>query len=102
MISLFVDYPVKANKYYYTERRCFKSKKYSKEAQIAIVVLQEDANDVSLLLEPTGFSFAKTYKEQLYNSGLPAMVIGVKNINAEISLLKKRGIVFRDDLSRLW
>ncbi len=99
MTSVFVDDPIKAHKYY-TEVLGFQSKEFSPDAQIAIVVSPEEPDGVALLLEPTGFSFAKIYQENLYNAGLPTIVFGVTDIQAEINKLKSRGVVFRDDLSK--
>ncbi len=99
MTSIFVDNPLKAHKFY-TDILGFQSKEYDPNAQICVVVSPDDPQGVTLLLEPRGNSFAKTYQEKLYTNGLPAIVFGVKDIQMEIKHLKERGVVFRDDLDK--
>lgn len=99
MTSIFVDNPVKAHEFY-TKVLGFQSKEFAEDAQLAIIVSSEDPNGTALLLEPRGDSFAKTYQENVYNAGLPIIVFGTKDIQAEIKKLKKNGVKFRDDLAR--
>ena len=75
MTSVFVEDPVKAHKFY-TETLGFISKEFIPEAQICIVVSPEDPDGVTLLLEPFGYDFAKTYQQELYKVGLPCIVFG--------------------------
>jgi catechol 2,3-dioxygenase-like lactoylglutathione lyase family enzyme len=99
MVSILVDDPIKAHKYY-TEVLGFVSKEFNPEAQIAVIVSPEDPDGTSILLEPRGESFAKEYQEQLYKSGLPIMVFEAEKLTEEIYKLKAHGVKFRDDLAK--
>ena len=99
LTSIFVNDPVKAHKFY-TEILGFHSKEFTPDAQLAIVVSREDTNGTALLLEPRGDSFAKEYQEHLFNAGLPVIVFGVDDLSGEIEILKNKGVIFRDDLSK--
>ena len=99
MISLFVDDPIKAHKFY-TEILRFKSKQYEPEALLAVVVSPEDPDGTAMLLEPRGDSFAKEYQENVYKAGLPVIVFSVDDLPGEIERLKKSGVKFRDDLTK--
>jgi catechol 2,3-dioxygenase-like lactoylglutathione lyase family enzyme len=99
LTSVFVDDPVKAHKFY-TEVLGFQTKEFVPDAQLAIVVSPEDPNGTSLLLEPRGDSFAKTYQENVYSAGLPIMVFSADNVETVRRDLESRGVRFRDDLSK--
>lgn len=99
LTSIFVDDPIKAHKFY-TEILGFESKEYDPDAQLAVVVSSEDPDGIALLLEPMGDSFAKEYQEHYYNAGLPVIIFGVDDLKVEIERLKKRGVKFRDDLTK--
>ena len=99
LTSIFVDDPVKAHKFY-TEVLGFKSKEFMPEAQLAIVVSAEDPDGTTLLLEPRGDSFAKTYQEAVYNLGLPIIIFSAENLETERLTLEARGVKFRDDLAK--
>lgn len=75
MVSVFVEDPVKAFKYY-TEVLGFEEMMYSPENYLAIVKSPLDSNGVSLLLEPIepgGLEIAKKYKYTLYKIGVPVI-----------------------------
>ena len=99
LTSVFVDDPVKAHMFY-TEVLGFQTKEFVPDAQLAIVVSPEDPKGTSLLLEPHGDSFAKTYQENVYSAGLPIMVFSADNVEAVRRDLESRGVRFRDDLAR--
>ena len=99
MTSIFLDDPVAAHKYY-TEVLGFQSKEFVPEAQLAVVVSPEDPEGTSLLLEPRGESFAKTYQESVYRAGLPIIVLGADDVVKTRSELESRGVRFRDDLAK--
>ena len=99
MTSIFVDDPVKAHEYY-TEVLGFQSKEFSPEAYLAVIVSPEDPDGTTLLLEPRGDSFAKSYQENVYNAGLPILVLGASDLEGEIDKLKKKGVTFREDLDK--
>jgi len=91
LTSVFVDDPVKAHEYY-TAVLGFQSKEFVPDAQLAIVVSPEDPDGTALLLEPRGDSFAKTYQESVYSSGLPIIVFGADNVEAVRRDLESRGV----------
>lgn len=99
MTSVFVDDPVAAHAFY-TETLGFRTHQFSPEGQLAIVVSPEDPKGTALLLEPRGDSFAKTYQEAVYEAGLPVIVFGTDDVEAEVARLKEKGVRFRDDLAK--
>ena len=99
LTSVFVDDPVKAHKFY-TEVLGFQTKEFDPDAQLAIVVSPEEPDGTSLLLEPRGDSFAKTYQENVYAAGLPIIVFSVDSVEEGRRKLESRGVKFRDDLAR--
>ncbi|GAB4369262.1 MAG: hypothetical protein Kow0042_10900 [Calditrichia bacterium] len=98
MTSIFVEDPIKAHEFY-TKVLGFKSKEFSEEAQLAVVVSPEDPEGTALLLEPHGDSFARSYKESVYNAALPAIVFGTYDLPAERRKLEEKKVRFRDDLA---
>jgi catechol 2,3-dioxygenase-like lactoylglutathione lyase family enzyme len=99
LTSVFVDDPVRAHTFY-TEVLGFQTKQFDPDAQLAIVVSPEDPDGTALLLEPLGFSFAKTYQESVHSAGLPIIVFGADNVEAVRKDLESRGVEFRDDLAK--
>lgn len=99
MTSVFVDDPVEAHAFY-TETLGFRSHQFDAEGQLAVVVSPEDPDGTALLLEPRGDSFAKTYQEAVYAAGLPIIVFGADDVDAEVARLKEKGVRFRDDLAK--
>ncbi|MFN3683239.1 MAG: VOC family protein [Fimbriimonadaceae bacterium] len=51
--------------------------------------------ETELLLEPNAFPPAKTYQKELYDAGIPATVFMTDDLDAEVSRLKAKGVVFR-------
>ncbi len=99
MVSVFVEDPVKAFKYY-TEVLGFEEVMYSPENYIAIVKSTLDSNGTSLLLEPTelgGIEIAKEYKQKLYALGIPVISFSSNSILETVDELKKKGVKFKKD-----
>ena len=99
MVSVFVEDPVKAFKYY-TEVLGFEEVMYSPENYIAIVKSPLDRDGTILLLEPTepaGIEIAKEYKKQQYSMGIPVISFGADDILKTADELKKKGVVFKKD-----
>jgi len=94
-----VDDPIKAHRFY-TEVLGFQSKQYDPESWLAVVVSAAEPDGTALLLEPRGDSFAKEYQEQVFKAGLPIIVFGVDDLAGEIERLKKKGVRFREDLTK--
>lgn len=101
MVSVFVEDPVKAFKYY-TEVLGFEELMYSPENYIAIVRSALDRNGTSLMLEPTGpggIEIAQTYKKQLYDMGIPVISLSSDDISLTVEELKAKGVIFKKELT---
>lgn len=99
MVSVFVEDPVKAFKYY-TEVLGFEEVMYSPENYLAIVKSTLDSNGTMLLLEPTepdGIEIAKEYKKQLYEMGIPMISFSSDDIQKTADELKSKGVKFKKD-----
>ncbi len=96
LTSVLVNSPVEAYKFY-TETLGFLSHTFIPEANMAIVVSPEDPQGTALLLEPTDNPVGKTFHEAIYQQGLPAIVLGVENVQQEYERLKKLGVVFQQE-----
>jgi len=94
LTSIPVNNPVEAHKFY-TETLGFTSKLFMPEAYLAIVVSPEDPNGTSLLLEPNNSPVYKTFQEEIYKMGMPLIIFGTEDINAEYERLKAKGVVFK-------
>ena len=81
----------------YTEKLNFKVHTHMPEMQLAIVVSPEDENGTTLLLEPCGDGFAKTYKDTIYNMGMPIIIMGVDSVQKEYERLKELGFTFKSE-----
>jgi predicted enzyme related to lactoylglutathione lyase len=99
MVSVFVEDPVRAFKYY-TEVLGFEEVMYSPENYIAIVKSPLDSNGTNLLLEPTepgGIEIAREYKKKLYALGIPVISFSSNNIQETTDELKMKGVKFKED-----
>lgn len=99
MVSVFVKDPSKAFQYY-TEVLGFEEVMYAPESYIAIVKSPLDPDGVNLLLEPTepgGIEVAKTYKNTLYEMGVPVISFSADDIYKTVGELKDKGVVFKKD-----
>ena len=99
MVSVFVEDPVKAFKYY-TEVLGFEEMMYSPENYLAIVKSPLDSNGVSLLLEPIqpgGLEIAKKYKHELYKIGMPVVSFSADDIQKTFEELKSKGVKFKKE-----
>lgn len=59
------------------------------------VTSPEGASGVEVVLEPTGYEFAKTYQRELYERGIPITAFGSGDVQAEYERLKAAGVSFR-------
>ena len=94
LTSVFVNDPIEAHKFY-TETLGFQSMMFMPEAYLAIVVSSEDPNGTALLLEPNVNLGAKEFQRGIYEAGMPIIVFGVDDIQAEYERLIARGVAFR-------
>lgn len=96
LTSVHVDDPIKAFKFY-TETLGFVERMYMPEANLAIVASPEEPGGTGLLLEPSDNPIARAYREGVYQAGLPVIVFGVEDTQAEYERLTQRGVVFRQE-----
>lgn len=64
------------------------------EANLFIVRSPQDPQGVGLLLEPSDNPIAQAYKDGLYGQGIPAIVFGVPDVQAEYERLRALGVRF--------
>lgn len=93
LTGVHVNDPVEAFQFY-TKVLGFVEKVYVPEAKLAIVASSEDTDGTQLLLEPNTHPVAKAYQDGLYKAGLPVIVFGVDDLQAEFVRLRKSGVVF--------
>ena len=102
LTSVMVDDQIKALKFY-TEALGFAVSKDIPmgEARWLTVVSPEGPDDIELLLEPMGFPPAKTYQKALFEAGIPATAFAVENIQSDYERMKKLGVVFRSEPTKM-
>lgn len=59
------------------------------------VVSPDEPNGTELLLEPMGFTPAKTYQKALFEAGIPLTSFAVSDLQVVYERMKKQGAVFR-------
>ncbi len=96
LTSVFVNDPLEAFKFY-TEKLGFVQKMYMPEHFLAIVASPEDPDGTGLLLEPNGNLGADAFQAAIYAAGMPVIVFGTADIQAEYARLHERGVVFRQE-----
>lgn len=96
LVSLLVDDPIKAFKFY-TETLGFVEKQYIPEAYLAIIASPEDPDGTTLLLEPNAHPVSKSFQAGVYELGMPVIIFGTADCQAEYERLKERGVVFRQE-----
>ena len=93
LVSICVSDPLEEFRFY-TQVLGFVEQLYMPEAYLAIVASPEEPQGTGLLLEPNENPIASTYQQALYAAGLPAIVFGVVDIQAEYARLVAAGVVF--------
>lgn len=96
LVSVMVDDPIKAFKFY-TETLGFVERMYMPEMLVAIVASPEEPNGTGVLLEPSDNPIVKPFRAGVYAQGMPVIVFGVEDCQAEYEKLKERGVVFRQE-----
>ncbi|HTK37628.1 MAG TPA: VOC family protein [Pyrinomonadaceae bacterium] len=96
LTSVTVDDPVKAFEFY-TEKLGFVEKMYMPDMKLAIVVSPEDPDGTALLLEPNDDHDTKAYFKSVYDAGIPVIVFGVDDVQAEFEKLKAKGVIFTQE-----
>ena len=65
------------------------------------VVSPEQPDGPELLLEPIGFPPAKTYQKALFDAGIPLTSFAVTDVESSYQKLKKQGVVFRTNPTKM-
>lgn len=94
MTSISVRDPIEAFMFY-TQKLGFKEKLFMPEMKLAIVVSPEDEDGTSLLLEPRGNLGSDIFFDGIYNAGMPVIIFGTNDVEAEFERLKRKGVVFK-------
>ncbi|MBY0532029.1 MAG: VOC family protein [Xanthobacteraceae bacterium] len=94
--SIVVGDQAKALKFY-TETLGFKVKTDipAGGARWIAVVPPDEPDGPELLLEPCGMDFARTYRETLYEKGIPYTMLASDNVQEEYEKLKAKGVAFK-------
>jgi len=94
--SIVVDDQEKALKFY-TEVLGFVKKTDipAGGARWITVVPSDEPDGPELVLEPSGYDFATTYRRALYEKGIPYTALASDDVQAEYERLKGRGVVFK-------
>ena len=98
--SVLVDHQDKALKFY-TEVLGFIKKTDTPEFKWLTVVSPEEPDGTALLLEPIGFPPARTYKKALFDAGIPLTAFAVEDIQKEYERMKKLGVVFKSEPTKM-
>ena len=94
LTSISVNDPIEAFMFY-TQKLGFLEKMYKPEMKLAIVVSPEDPDGTAILLEPRGNLGSDIFYDGIYNAGMPVIVFGVDDVEAEFERLKDKGVVFK-------
>jgi uncharacterized glyoxalase superfamily protein PhnB len=70
---------------------------YMPDMQLAIVVSPDDPDGTALLLEPNENLDTKTYFQSVYDAGIPVIVFGVDDVQAEFEKLGAKGVKFTQE-----
>jgi hypothetical protein len=65
--------------------------------QLAIVVSPEDESGTALLLEPRGGYGSDVFFSEIYEAGLPVIIFGTADVQAEYKRLREKGVVFKQE-----
>jgi catechol 2,3-dioxygenase-like lactoylglutathione lyase family enzyme len=65
------------------------------------VVSPEGPDDIELLLEPNENPASKTYQKALHEQGIPLTAFAVDDIQKEYERMKKLGVVFRSEPTKM-
>lgn len=96
LVSLPVPNPIEAYKFY-TETLGFVERMYMPEHYLAIVASPEQPDGTGLLLEPNHNLGYKEFQKGVYDAGMPIIVFGVADVQAEYERLKAKGVRFTQE-----
>lgn len=98
--SIFVDNQDRALKFY-IEVLGFVKKREVPEIRWLTLVSPEDPDGPELLLEPNDNPAAKTYQKSIFKQGIPATAFLVEDIQKEFERIKKTGVIFLIDPTKV-
>lgn len=94
--SLFVEDQEKAKQFYTTQLGfALKHDIDLGDARWLTVVERDSDNPVEIVLEPNQNPIAQDYQTRLYESGIPATMFGVEDIQATYQTLSEQGVEFK-------
>ena len=93
MSSIHVTDPAAAFEFY-TGVLGFEPLMVMPEYNLFVVRSPEEPTGPGLLLEPSENPVAEAYRRGLHEQGLPAVVLGVEDIHAEVARLRALGVRF--------
>ncbi|WP_336714631.1 VOC family protein [Arthrobacter sp. USHLN218] len=93
MCSIHVKDPAEAFKFY-TEVLGFEELVAMPEYFLYIVKSPEEGQGTGLLLEPSDNPLGEAYMKGVYDAGMPTIVFGVPDVQAEYERLVARGVKF--------
>ena len=96
MCSIHVQDPAAAHSFY-TETLGFDTLMAMPEHNLFIVKDPGAAGTVGLLLEPSDNPIASAYSKGLHEAGIPAIVFGAADVQAEYERLTAAGVQFRGE-----
>jgi predicted enzyme related to lactoylglutathione lyase len=96
LVSVSVNDPLAAFKFY-TEVLGFVEKMYMPEMFLAIVASPEDPDGTQILLEPRGNYGSREFFDGIYTAGLPVIIFGSDDVQADYEKLKAKGVVFKQE-----
>lgn len=93
--SLFVDDQEKAKQFYTTQLGFELKHDIDLGAARWLTVVEHDSdNPVEIVLEPNQNPIAQDYQTRLFDSGIPATMFGVDNLEATYQALTEKGVTF--------
>ncbi|WP_086428766.1 VOC family protein [Staphylococcus cornubiensis] len=93
--SLFVDDQEKAKQFYTTQLGFELKHDIDLGAARWLTVVEHDSdNPVEIVLEPNQNPIAQDYQTRLFDSGIPATMFGVDDLEATYQALTEKGITF--------
>jgi catechol 2,3-dioxygenase-like lactoylglutathione lyase family enzyme len=93
MCSIHVNDPAAAYEFY-TRTLGFEELVVMPDYRLYVVKSPDDPDGVGLLLEPSDNPVAKAYQEGVHGLGLPAIVFGTPDVQAEYERLRALGVSF--------
>ena len=102
LTNVFVDDQDKALKFY-TEVLGFVKKRDVPVGQFKFltVVSPEEPDGTELLLEPNENPAAKTFQKAIFEQGIPLTAFAVEDIQKEYERMKKLGVVFTQEPTKM-